>query len=273
MAPTIFCHRNDIGFMGDDFGIEGKFCNDFFPTPSDSGICLTKNLDIKDILKTKKVYDGLFEQDLQKPSMKIVSGTELGEVSLILIPRQSKHSSPVRKPEAEQDSITIQLHQSNELASMLKTKVYDDFLIPLTLEPNHEYSIKVTPYGKKSLDGLQKLDMKQRKCKLDQEINEESIFKLYTENNCRYECVTQLAIDTCQCAPWDFMHISSKEECDVFGRTCFYHAMEKLTRDQNDPCSHCIPGCDRMKYKKEIMEVKQIMEPIQGMFMVSWSIR
>ena len=86
VAPTIFCHRNDIGFMGDDFGIEGKLCNDFFPTPSDSGICLTKNLDIKDILKTKKVYDGLFEQDRQKPSMKIVSGTEWGEISLILIP-------------------------------------------------------------------------------------------------------------------------------------------------------------------------------------------
>ena len=106
--------------------------------------------------------------------------------------------------------------------------------------------------------------------RLDQEIEEESIFKLYTEKNCRYECVTKLAIDTCQCAPWDFMHISNEEECDVFGRTCFYRAMEKLTRDQDDPCSHCIPGCDQMKYKKEITEVKQIMEPIQGMFMVSW---
>ena len=53
-APTalpIFCHRNDLGFIGDDIGISERVCNDFFPTPSDSGICLTKNLDIKTILK------------------------------------------------------------------------------------------------------------------------------------------------------------------------------------------------------------------------------
>ena len=103
MALTIFCHRNDIGFMGDHFGVEDKFCNDFFPTPSDAGICLTKNLDMKDILKAKKEYDGLFQPHLQNPSMKIVSGTDWGEISLILIPRQSKHKSPVRKKDAKQE--------------------------------------------------------------------------------------------------------------------------------------------------------------------------
>ena len=281
MALTIFCHRDDIGYMGDHFGIKEKFCNAFFPTPSDSGICLTKNLDIKDILKPYKGYDGLFEPHLQKRSMKITGGTEWGEISLVLLPTQEcghkcgYQTLASRRPKANEEKVTIQLqlHQSKEFASMLKTKVYDDFLMPLTLETEHEYYIKVTPYGKKSLDGLQNLEIEQRKCKLDQEIEEESIFKLYTENNCRYECVTQLAIDTCQCAPWDFMHISSKEECDVFGRTCFYRAMEKLTRDQDDPCSHCILGCDQMKYKKEITEVKQVMESIQGMFMESWTIR
>ena len=256
MALAIFCHRNDIGFMGDHFGIKQKLCNDFFPTPSDTGICLTKNLDIKDILKPKEEYDGLFEPHLQKALMKIIGGTQWGGISLVLIPSQNQ---PDRKPEARGDQITIQLHQSKEFASMLKTKNYDDFLMPLTLENNHEYSIKVTPYGKKSMNGLQNLDIEKRKCKLDQEIEEESNFKLYTEKNCRYECVTKLAIDTCQCAPWDFMHRSSEEECDVFGRTCFYHAMEQLTGAHDDPCTHCIPGCNHMKYKKEIVEKKKMV--------------
>ena len=47
--------------MGDDLGMPANFCNEFFPTPSDQGICLTKNMDIKEVMYSKTAYDTLFE--------------------------------------------------------------------------------------------------------------------------------------------------------------------------------------------------------------------
>ena len=38
--------------------------------------------------------------------------------------------------------------------------------------------------------------------------------------------------------------------------------MKHLTRDSDDHCSQCIQGCDYMRYKREIVESKRIMEDI-----------
>ena len=44
LSPIIFCHSKDKGFTGDTVNarMNAKICNDFFPTPTDVGICLTK---------------------------------------------------------------------------------------------------------------------------------------------------------------------------------------------------------------------------------------
>ena len=258
---AILCHNNLIGFTGDDIGLSEKLCYDFFATPSDSGICLTKNLNINEIIHSKEEYDGLFEPHLQKSSQRIKGGTKWGEISLIFLPTaQFIYQTPVRSPGSDNRKIRIQLHQSKEFANMLKTNVYDDFLIPITLEPNHEYSIRVTPYGMESSEEFKDLTKEQRNCKLENEVEEGSIFKHYTENNCRYECTVDLAIKTCKCAPWDFIHKSNEFECDVFGRTCFYRAMENITQDSDNPCNECLPGCDQIKYKKEILKADKVIK-------------
>ena len=281
-APTalpIFCHRNDLGFIGDDIGISERVCNDFFPTPSDSGICLTKNLDIKTILKVKDEYDALFESNLQHSPEKIVNGTTWGEISLVLSPYQ-----PTFLPFKDQQNrfnfkgqqniyndlpfdvqpIRIQLHQEKELANLLQANTYDIELLALTLEPGHEYTISIIPYGKRSSNQLKALKIEQRNCKLEDEVVDSSNFKIYAEGNCKYECEVELAIEMCKCAPWDFIHESPMEECDVFGRTCFYDAMESITMDYQDHCSHCIHGCDYMKYRKEITRKKPIWSKDAG---------
>ena len=196
---------------------------------------------------------------------KIANGTTWGKISLILSPYQ-----PTFLPEKDQKSlynyrfhpkpIKIQLHQDKELANLLQANTYDVDLLPLTLEPGHEYTIRVTPYGRRSSDQLKALNIEQRNCKLEEEVEGTSIFKIYTEGNCRYECEVELAIKMCKCAPWDFIHVSPMEECDVFGRTCFYDAMKSMTMNYQDLCRHCIQGCDNMKYKKEIAQKKPIYD-------------
>ena len=266
IAPSplvVLCYNNRLGFVGDEIGSTEKLCNDFFPTPSDSGICLTKNLDIREILSTKKEYNNLFESKLQKHAKKIDGGTTWGGISLILVP-EHKSMFTVQSPKSEGKNLKIQLHPDNEFANMLKTNDYDDSIIPLSLESNHEYFIKVTPYGRRPSENIKNMNIEKRSCRLGNEVTEGSIFKSYTESNCRYECHTKLAFKMCKCAPWDFMHNSGEKECDVFGRTCFYQTLKNMTRDSHDHCSQCIQGCDYMKYKREIIKSTKIIEDDSG---------
>ena len=151
IAPVglaILCYNNRIGFMGDNLGLSVKFCNDFFPTPTDSGICLTKNIDLNEILLIKEKYNSLFEPEPQQPTKKIDNGTTWGGISLILLPEQNIYSAnPVRSPDSEKTKLVIkklkiQLHQDHEIANIFKPNDYDDAIIPLLLKSNHEYFIK-----------------------------------------------------------------------------------------------------------------------------------
>ena len=45
-----------------------------------------------------------------------------------------------------------------------------------------------------------------RKCRLEDELDENSIFKKYTKANCMYECEVEKAYKICQCIPWDYFH-------------------------------------------------------------------
>ena len=85
LPMIIYCYKKDTGFSGDDIGLSSKMCNEFFQIPTDSGICLTKNLDVKSIFKPNILdgYETLFESATQS-NKKIESGTMWGEVSLLI---------------------------------------------------------------------------------------------------------------------------------------------------------------------------------------------
>ena len=50
----LHCYKAKEGFVGDDLGMFAKACNEFFPAPTDKGICLTKNMDMHRVVETKK---------------------------------------------------------------------------------------------------------------------------------------------------------------------------------------------------------------------------
>ena len=83
-----------------------------------------------------------------------------------------------------------------------------------------------TPIGQRSTKNFKSLSENDRKCKLDDELDENSMFKIYTKANCMYECEIDMAYKACQCIPWDFFHLMINQsdgvaKCDAFGRTCF----------------------------------------------------
>ena len=68
----------------------------------------------------------------------------------------------------------------------------------------------------------------------------------------------ELANTMCNCIPWDFIHATKAQECDVFGRTCFYNAMENFTVSSGNYCDHCIEECDHITYNAIIKKEQPI---------------
>ena len=262
MTMPIFCYQENKGFLGDDIGMAGKFCNDFFPTPTDDGICLTKNLDIKEVMNTNKQYDLLFEPHKQIPNTQNIKGGSLWSESTLVIYTDINFDLRQSYPRTHNqpgNEIQFQLSQHKEFPQMLWESKFNKYLTSTILENGNEYFFDVTPTGQIASSRYKSLDLKQRRCFTENEISENSIFKIYTEKNCKYECHVTLAMNFCHCIPWDFMtNITKKNECDVFGRTCFFNAIKNLTQSEVSQCIHCRKACDHITYSKKITKQNPI---------------
>ena len=155
--------------------------------------------------------------------------------------------------------VELILHQSNQIAHFLQ----DNSLVKSTKIPpfpkvhrNKEYWIEVTPYVQKTTEAFKSIHLQNRGCRLQHEVYENSAFKSYTMENCKYECRVKKAAEICSCIPWDFIHNDRLiHECDIFGRTCFYNAIRNLTSSNDNLCKHCVKECDYATY--DIVEIKK----------------
>ena len=252
ISIPLFCHNKRVGFHGENIGFTSKVCDDFYPGPTDIGMCLTKNLELNKIVLDDPNYNEFLEFDSDRQVDAIEGGTLWSESTFIFQIENKDPLSPNYKmyPNANLKTMLFQLHQSNELGHFLTDTNVQKQNIPLTIKANTEYIIEVSPTGQISSESFKELDFHQRNCFLEKEVKQDSLFKIYTKNNCQYECLTKLARNKCDCIPWDFLHNIDANECDVFGRTCFYQSMEKLSQSPEELCNHCLEGCDSLIYEK-----------------------
>ena len=124
----IIYFNNNKGLVGNDIeGLAGKFCNDFFPTPTDVGVCQTQNFDIKKLMQFDQQYEALFESERRQEFsysfkdealwgeirfgiLTEPSASSLKELNSLLYTQTNptKHNVDLRK-------IQLQIHQSNEI--------------------------------------------------------------------------------------------------------------------------------------------------------------
>ena len=261
MSMPIFCHKVGVGFYGEDGGILPKVCSDFFPTPTDQGICLTQNLELDEIMQRKELYEDMFETSKQSSKSKIDGGTLLSEITFVIFTDSGNplSQSYPRESGIQIGEIKFQLHQPNEFAKILIGNNYETDLIPLTLNRGTEYFIKVSPKGQVVSQSIRDIKPMQRKCHLEEEVSVSSVFKVYTENNCLYDCYVTLSQEQCKCIPWDFFTKTIKyHECDVFGRSCFYGKMANLIQAPENHCLHCIKECNYIKYNKIVEKAETL---------------
>ena len=165
MPLVIFCKDKSYqDFLGDDIGLHEKFCADFYSTPTDQGLCMTKNLNLDSLINLKKEFDKVFELNDQK-APNLIQSDQLGsnlvsfvittnsrdEGNIIKTFSRSRKLSERGKPvhvipamrEEELKEIHFQLHSPYELPQMMKDLTQTTDLEKLTLKSGHEYLIEI----------------------------------------------------------------------------------------------------------------------------------
>ena len=135
--------------------------------------------------------------------------------------------------------IQLQVQENKDFSKILFGSNQEIDKKSLPLMPGYEYEIELDPYGQYTTDDFKAMSLNNRQCRLDVDTFENSTHPIYTKANCIYDCHVNLAFKTCNCIPWDFVHPIQGEECDIFGRTCFFNMIETLAHGSYENCSHC----------------------------------
>ena len=277
MPFVIFCKdRVDKKWQGDDIGMTSSFCSDFYPTPTDQGICMTKNLNFKDMIDFSSDFTESFKGNREKSGELVQSDRLTAKATFVLYTNAGSTSSPDPgygiktfskskswdKRREDIGAVQFQIHSPGELPHMLIDPELDEDLNAWTVNAGIEYTIDIEPVSQKITEKAKKLEFKDRECLLESEIPAKSALKRYTEQNCKYECKIKHAMEKCSCVSWDFPLNNNKngmQECDVFGRTCFSRAMQKFSRVEKDMCPDCRHACEYTSYHK--IGVKEVSPP------------
>ena len=89
MVLVIFCRDNiNKDWLGDDIGMIARFCSDFYPTPTDQGICQTKNLNFENLISLSEEFTETFEINKQKESS-LIHGNRLNAKATFILETNS----------------------------------------------------------------------------------------------------------------------------------------------------------------------------------------
>ena len=258
MPMGLFCKdKRDERFQGETIdGFSNSFCTAFFPVQNDVGFCSTKGFDVKRVMKYHADYWNFMEAEDQHVTSMGEDGNRNAENTIYIQTNVFENLEPTIMPRiiADYQDVQMQINQFRDIPQILHGNKQATELRSLTLKPGHEYEIEIFPIGQMSTSGFHGLRLDQRHCRLSHEVEEDSIFRIYTQRNCQHECRIKKAYEMCQCIPWDFIFKNKDyKECDLFGRTCFFHAIESITHATENLCPHCIDECDNMEYRKKII--------------------
>ena len=260
MPTGLFCKdKRNERFQGEAIdGFSNSFCTGFYPVQTDVGFCTSKGFDVKKVLKYHPDYWNFMEAENQQVTSMKEEGNRNAENTIYILTNvfeDLEHTIMPRTIDANHD-IQLQINQFRDIPQILHGNKQATELRSLTLKPGHEYVIEISPMGQMSTLGFHGLRLDQRNCRLSHEVEEDSIFQIYTKRNCEHECRIKKASENCKCIPWDFIFkVKGYKECDLFGRTCFFHAIESMTHDSGNLCPHCIDECDYIEYRKEMRKL------------------
>lgn len=142
------------------------------------------------------------------------------------------------------DSFKFILHLPNEIPTLFHDSDHIDF--------DHGAAIKITAKMTSSEKFLKKYSPEKRKCYFEGERNLK-FFKIYTKNNCNFECLTNFTLRTCGCVAFYHLRTESTQVCDLEKISCAKNAfnmwphLDEMSNTSAVPCL-CHPTCSNIEY-------------------------
>ncbi|KAG6463949.1 hypothetical protein O3G_MSEX014176, partial [Manduca sexta] len=85
-------------------------------------------------------------------------------------------------------------------------------------------------------------------------------FKIYTENNCRLECLSNYTYNMCGCVGFYMPSNTSNRICTIQSKRCMNSVIEKIAEKETAGISsrlcNCLPACNTVEYDAEVLKTK-----------------
>ncbi|XP_019525011.3 pickpocket protein 28-like [Aedes albopictus] len=252
---------------------ELKFCEDMFShTMTEEGICVSFNLlSAAELLRTDVIQtaDPYLSEHHKAPHWTLEQGYSpeatlssypyrtLGPgysagLSLLLLSSNHDLDYLCRGPV---QAFKVLLHSSAEYPQVSQRFVH----VPV----DQEVTIAVKPQMVTTTEGLRSYTPERRQCFFNNE-RYLQFFKIYTQDNCELECLTNYTLQRCNCVKFSMMYSNGTPVCETNQIYCMLDAENDLL--EMDLLSHqdqqanfraqcnCLPACTSIQYDAEITQ-------------------
>ena len=134
---------------------------------------------------------------------------------------------------------------------------FDALSLAKEIKPGYETTFNIEPIEVIGTDTLHAIKEEARNCKFDDEVEGDSMFKVYSQSSCEYECKIKYAREKCQCTPWNFPTLPSQATpiiCDLYGNSCFHSELNEAHVIQT--CAKkCPSDCANVRFSINEQEI------------------
>lgn len=252
---------------------EVQFCRDIFShTMTEEGICVSFNLlAASELLRTEVIQsiDPYLSGKRKSPHWSLEHGYSpeatlnsypyrtLGPgysagLSLLLLSSNEDLDYLCRGPV---QAFKVLLHTSAEYPQVSRKFVH----VPM----DQEVTIAVKPQMVTTTEGLRSYTPERRQCFFNNE-RYLQFFKIYTQDNCELECLTNYTLARCGCVKFSMMYTNGTAVCETNQINCILNAENDLL--EMDVLGHqdqqanfraqcnCLPACTSIQYDAEITQ-------------------
>ena len=218
-------------------------CDLFEPVVTDLGMCYSFNAEpLKMMLKDSlfsKAFNEVYQYDILNQPLKKAKGPGKNFALRFMV----DNSRYLRK--------ASETHPFKILISSRKG-YFDALSIAKEIKPGFETTYDVQPFEVHGTNELRQIPEEIRKCKFPDEVDQkDSMFKIYSQTSCEFECRINNARKKCKCTPWNFPtppSLTSPIICDLYGTYCFNSQLTNPESIGNCLEHQCLSDCSDVRF-------------------------
>ncbi|KAJ3664697.1 hypothetical protein Zmor_000246 [Zophobas morio] len=125
----------------------------------------------------------------------------------------------------------------------------------IAVQSGKDYTIWIKPEITMASERLRSYSPSRKKCFFSDE-RYLQFYKIYTEENCKLECLANYTLTVCGCVPAHFPHNKTTKLCGRNRTGCRQKSERTMARFESglneDPVCNCLPSCNSIVYTWEV---------------------